>query len=88
MYLGDILDFDTVRTWEWNSTCPIRNIIAPYIISGLPMYLLKYLKVTFLIDFISPYTLLTFPRLLTCVFSFILGKIDRYNLSWIKRYVL
>ncbi|RDD38306.1 GPI mannosyltransferase 4 [Trichoplax sp. H2] len=68
---GDIFDYDTTRTWEWNVSCPLRNIITPYFISGLPMILLKFLKDLFSIDLISPYTLLVLPRLFCCALSFL-----------------
>ena len=39
--VGDVYDVDVTRTWEFNSTAPIRSMVLPTVIMGLPLYILK-----------------------------------------------
>ncbi|ESO98795.1 hypothetical protein LOTGIDRAFT_158742 [Lottia gigantea] len=67
---GDQLGIDVFRAWEFNPENPIRCIAFPYIISGLPLSLLKWLQ-HFSWMVISPYWLLVLPRLWMAVLSLI-----------------
>ncbi len=40
---GDVLSTDTIRTWEFNVTAPIRSMTLPHIIFGTPLHALKLL---------------------------------------------
>ena len=39
--VGDVYDVDVTRTWEFNSTAPIRSMVLPTVVMGSPLYLLK-----------------------------------------------
>ena len=39
--VGDVYDVDVTRTWEFNSTAPIRSMVLPTILFGSPLYALK-----------------------------------------------
>ena len=39
--VGDVYDVDVTRTWEFNSTAPIRSMVVPTLIMGSPLYVLK-----------------------------------------------
>ncbi|XP_003707649.1 phosphatidylinositol glycan anchor biosynthesis class Z [Megachile rotundata] len=72
---GDNFDIDVNKPWEFNSTFPIRTILIPQIIVGIPYSILNILsRYTFFymgISLKSPYFLILFPRLLICGLSFI-----------------
>lgn len=72
---GDNFDIDVNKPWEFNSTFPIRTILIPQIIIGIPYSILNILsRYTFFymgISLKSPYFLILFPRLLMCGLSFI-----------------
>ena len=38
---GDVLSTDTIRTWEFNVTSPIRSMALPHLLFGTPLQLLK-----------------------------------------------
>jgi len=44
--VGDILGTKVVRTWEFNSTFPLRSIIPIYLTTGLPLLILKAVSST------------------------------------------
>lgn len=72
---GEDYGLEHTRTWEFNSTFPIRSVVVPMIMFRLPlnmfrvitMYLHYYLEV----DIRTTYTLLVFPRLIMCALSFV-----------------
>ncbi|XP_017794337.1 PREDICTED: GPI mannosyltransferase 4 [Habropoda laboriosa] len=72
---GDYFDIDVNKPWEFNSTFPIRTVLIPQIIVGIPYSILKRLSQYTLfylgISLKSPYFLILFPRLLICGLSFI-----------------
>ena len=39
--VGDVFDVDATRTWEFNSSAPIRSMVLPTILMGTPLYALK-----------------------------------------------
>ena len=39
--VGDVYDVEVTRTWEFNSTAPIRSMVLPMVIMGSPLYILK-----------------------------------------------
>ncbi|XP_022098040.1 GPI mannosyltransferase 4-like [Acanthaster planci] len=65
---GDIIGLNVVRTWDFNSTRPIRSVFFPYITSGLTMKVLQYADAVGIMP-LSPYTLLVFPRLMMAMLS-------------------
>ena len=64
---GDILGIQTTRTWEFNETFPVRSILFPYVLTGLPFWLLKVAASEAFN--ISAEALLVLPRLALCAFS-------------------
>lgn len=72
---GDYFDIDINKPWEFNSTFPVRTVLIPQIIVGLPYSVLtrlsQYTRFYFGISLKSPYFLVLFPRLLVCGLSFI-----------------
>ena len=38
---GDVLSTDTIRTWEFNVTAPIRSMALPHLLFGTPLQMLK-----------------------------------------------
>ncbi|XP_003485757.1 GPI mannosyltransferase 4 isoform X1 [Bombus impatiens] len=72
---GDYFDIDVNKPWEFNSTFPVRTVLIPQIIVGMPYSILKRLSkytVFYLgISLKSPYFLISSPRLLVCGLSFI-----------------
>ncbi|XP_076763483.1 phosphatidylinositol glycan anchor biosynthesis class Z [Xylocopa sonorina] len=72
---GDHFDIDINKPWEFNSTFPIRTILIPQIIVGIPYSILsrlsRYTLFYFGTSLKSPYFLTLFPRLLICGLSFI-----------------
>ena len=65
---GDMFGFDALRTWELNSTRPLRSIFLPQITTGLMYKTLKYLDNVGIVS-ISSYTILVFPRLIMTMLS-------------------
>ena len=39
--VGDVYDVEVTRTWEFNSTAPIRSMVLPTMVMGTPLYFLK-----------------------------------------------
>jgi len=73
--LGDVLELDTHRTWEFNISAPLRSPSLPFLLYGLPVGALKYLDL--LLDaklgvqiFIGPYIVQLVPRLIMLALSF------------------
>lgn len=75
IFLGSVLDIDSIRTWDFNATFPIRCITFPYLTIGIPLKFLNFLSYNlfyyFNINIKGPYTVLVFPRLFICLLSFI-----------------
>lgn len=70
-----MFDIDVIRSWEFNTTFPIRSVALPYLVVGLPYSFLKYvapfMSLWFNISVKTPYMLLMLPRLLACLLSFV-----------------
>lgn len=70
------------KTWEFNESNPIRNILIPFIIYSPNYYLLKLLINLNIINSINSYILIILPRLSITLISFIndylLIKISNY----------
>lgn len=75
LFSGDVFDIEVTRTWEFNTTFPIRSVALPYIAVGIPYACLKYvapfLSLWFEINVRTPYFLLVLPRLFACLLSFV-----------------
>ncbi|XP_069671415.1 GPI mannosyltransferase 4 [Periplaneta americana] len=72
---GDVLDTEAARPWEFNTSFPLRSVVLPYAVVGLPLWCLKsvapFISLWFDVDIKSPYLLLVLPRLAMCLLSFI-----------------
>ncbi len=72
---GDVLGTSVERTWEFNSTTPIRSVTTNMIIWGLPLYLLKIFDYIFNFvtgwTIIGPYLVTVVPRLVMLALSFV-----------------
>ena len=72
---GDVLGIRTERTWEFNSTSPIRSVTFNMILFGGPLYMLKLAD--YVLNFatgwtlIGPYLVKLVPRLVMLALSFI-----------------
>ena len=70
-----ILNCRTTRTWEFNSTSPIRSITANMVIFGGPLFLVKCFDYVFNFitgwTIIGPYVVGLIPRLVMLILSFI-----------------
>lgn len=74
IFIGEHFQLDHIRSWEFNSTFPLRSVAVSFITLKLPLNLLEILAVNlrgfFGIDIICSYTYLVFPRLVMCILSF------------------
>ncbi|XP_053687746.1 GPI mannosyltransferase 4 [Sabethes cyaneus] len=72
---GDEYGLEVTRTWEFNSTFPIRSIAIPYFGLKLPFSLLRfvslYTRYYWGINLRGSYVMLVFPRLLMVALSFV-----------------
>uniref|UniRef100_A0A336MMM5 Mannosyltransferase n=1 Tax=Culicoides sonorensis TaxID=179676 RepID=A0A336MMM5_CULSO len=72
---GDEFKIDTIRTWEYNRTFPIRSAAIPFIYLRVPLNIYnlisRYLYYYFNLDMKCSYWLLVFPRIIMCAISFI-----------------
>ena len=90
---GDVFHMNTLRTWEFNSSFPIRSVVPIYLTSGIPLLLLKLILSCFSGWLPSAYSVLIVPRIFMLILSFTvdfhvykmascLGS-DRVGASWI-----
>lgn len=74
-FSGEEYGLEHTRTWEFNSTFPLRSVALPYIIYRIPLNLFRvlsaYAKHFLDIDLRTTYVLLVFPRLIMCALSFV-----------------
>nr|XP_019564209.2 LOW QUALITY PROTEIN: GPI mannosyltransferase 4 [Aedes albopictus] len=72
---GDEYGLEVTRTWEFNSTFPIRSMAIPYFGLKLPFAFLRfwsmYTKYYFGLNLRGSYVMLVFPRLLMVMLSFV-----------------
>ena len=45
--IGDVMELDTHKTWEFNITAPLRSATIPYTLYGVPLTMLKYINLYF-----------------------------------------
>ncbi|EDO42512.1 predicted protein, partial [Nematostella vectensis] len=64
---GDVLGVYSLRTWEFNSSFPLRSVVFPYLTAGFPFWILRHFT-NGRGEFDSR-TLLILPRLSFCLFS-------------------
>jgi phosphatidylinositol glycan class Z len=73
--LGDIFGTSVVRSWEFNASAPVRSIVVPYTVVGVPLTILKLLAPLafsiFGLNLLTPYFILVLPRITLCLLSFI-----------------
>lgn len=67
-----MLNVESLRTWEFNSSFPIRSIVPVYLVSGPAMVLLRCLRSAGFQNIISSYTILVMPRLAMLFLSFLI----------------
>lgn len=91
MLTGETFQLEATRTWEFNSSMPIRSYAIPFLYLKIPMTIFKFMsmlsKMLFNFDLLSSYTLLVFPRVIMCILSFVndfsVYKIcNSYNLKY------
>jgi hypothetical protein len=74
--VGDVLEVESHRTWEFNTTQPLRSQTIPYCVYGLPLTMLKfanaYLYSQLDVSFLGPYLIHLLPKLVLLGFSFII----------------
>lgn len=72
---GDEYGLEHTRTWEFNTTFPIRSIAVPYFCVKIPLNFLRfaslYVRHYLHIDLRTSYALLVFPRLIMVFVSFV-----------------
>ena len=66
---GDILKLDVEKTWEFDHSHPIRSMVLPYAIYGLPLKLLQFLESHTSLK-ITPYLVVVTPRLAITLLMF------------------
>lgn len=79
---GDVFGFQTLRTWEFNETFPIRNILFPHLTTGIPF---KILQKLYHVSNGSPWILNTWslavlPRAVYCCISLLID-LSAYKIS-------
>ena len=77
--VGDVFQTETTRTWEFNSTAPIRSMTINMLVFGTPLYLLKFLdfflSLTIGWSIVTPYLVMIIPRLTMLCLSFLVDWI-------------
>ncbi|XP_055905436.1 GPI mannosyltransferase 4 [Eupeodes corollae] len=75
IFIGEHFQLEHIRSWEFNSTFPLRSVAVSLITLKIPLNLLEIIAVNlrgfFGIDIICSYTYLVFPRLVMCILSFV-----------------
>lgn len=88
---GETFQLEATRTWEFNSSMPIRSYAVPFLYLKIPMTVFKifslFSRLLFDFDLLSSYSLLVFPRVVMCIISFVndlsVYKIcEAYNLKF------
>lgn len=79
---GDVFGFQTLRTWEFNETFPIRSILFPHLTTGIPF---KILQKLYSVSNGSPWILNTWslaalPRVVYCCISLLID-LSAYKIS-------
>lgn len=74
-FVGEEFLLDHTRTWEFNSTNPIRSITVPYFVYKIPLNLYRllamYVRYFIGFDILTPYMIFVVPRLMMCCISFV-----------------
>merc|ERR1712045_872596 len=72
---GDVFGTRTTRTWEFNTTSPLRSITLNMVVFGVPLYLVNFLDYVFNFvtgwTIIGPYLIGFIPRFVMLLLSFI-----------------
>lgn len=75
MLTGETFQLEATRTWEFNTSMPIRSYAIPFLYLKIPMSVFKALsmlsKQLFNFDLLSSYSLLVFTRAVMCAISFV-----------------
>lgn len=72
MIPGDVYQIERSKIWEFDDEFPIRNAFIPYLLYGIPCYIMKFFLQLF--EFygpVSPYLLIIPPRMVMCALSFL-----------------
>ncbi|CRK94987.1 CLUMA_CG008475, isoform B [Clunio marinus] len=72
---GETFQLEATRTWEFNTTMPIRSYAIPFFYLRIPMAIFRifstFSRIILNFDLLSSYTLLVFPRVIMCILSFV-----------------
>ena len=72
--VGDVFETETTRTWEFNSTAPLRSMTINMMVFGTPLYLVKFVDMALSLiigySIITPYVVMVVPRLTMLCLSF------------------
>ena len=73
---GDVLGVESHRTWEFNTTMPLRSQTIPYCIYGLPLEALKQASALFSsytgVDLLCPWLIHLLPKVVLLCLSFLI----------------
>lgn len=74
-FTDNFFDIAVYKTWEFDTTSPARTCIFPFVTVGIAYSLLKSFD-PYSIEFLgitlkTPFFLITFPRIVMCLISFI-----------------
>lgn len=82
--LGQVFDLEATKTWEFNSTLPIRSYAVPYMYLHIPLVCIKLFMMLYKyflgIELRTSYLMLVLPRLIMCLLSF-LNDFSVYKIS-------
>lgn len=81
--LGDVYKIKRSKIWEFDDEYPIRNSFIPYLLYGVPCYIMKvFLQIFQFHGPVSPYLLVIPPRIVMCVLSFLVDfSLARYLIN-------
>ncbi|XP_031564651.1 GPI mannosyltransferase 4-like [Actinia tenebrosa] len=79
---GDVFGFQTLRTWEFNETFPIRSILFPHLTTGIPFIILKKLHSAYNGSpwILNTWSLALLPRVVYCSISLLID-LSAYKIS-------
>ena len=72
--MGDVFNIDVHRTWEFNTTQPLRSPTVSYTLYGIPLTILRVINTCLYhylgINIVGPLLVDLLPRLVLLVLSF------------------
>lgn len=70
---GDLLQYYTIRTWEWTAALPVRSIVPVFATTGIPVWFAKFFSNTHLTQGMHPMLIFRLER---SAFLVVSGLID------------